>query len=59
MLKERARNRLNQEQADQLREDINSSIRDLEQSQRTTTTTTANIYPSRLSQSSPPSRDNH
>ncbi|CAF3178052.1 unnamed protein product [Rotaria socialis] len=58
MLKEKARNRLNQEQADQLREDINSSIRNLEQSQRTTTST-ANIYPSRLSHSSPPLRDNH
>ncbi|CAF0722614.1 unnamed protein product [Rotaria sp. Silwood1] len=59
MLKERARSRTNQEQTDQLRSDINSCLRDLEQSQKICNQRTNNILSSRISRSSSPIRNNY
>ncbi|CAF3790687.1 unnamed protein product [Rotaria sordida] len=59
MLKERARNRSNQEQTNQLRSDINSCLRDLEQSPQISNQRTTNILSSRISRSSSPIRNNY
>ncbi|CAF0778111.1 unnamed protein product [Adineta ricciae] len=56
ILKERVYNRLN---SDQIRSDIVSSLRDLEQSQQASFQTTLNKPPLRSSRSSPPSRHNY
>ncbi|CAF4308220.1 unnamed protein product [Rotaria sp. Silwood2] len=59
MLKERTRSHTNQEQTDQLRSDINSCLRGLEQSQQISNQRTTNILPSRISRSSSPIRNNY
>ncbi len=51
--------RFNHEQTDQLRSEIDSTLRDLEQSQKLSNRTTMNKFPSRFSRSSPPLRNNY
>lgn len=55
----KARNRLNQEQTEQLRADINSSLRDLELSEPISERTIANVFPSRISRSLSADQERH
>ena len=52
-------NRFNHERTDQLRSDIDSTLRDLEQSQKISNRTMITKFPSRVSRSSPPLRTNY